>query len=73
MDGCIVKMLKLLIWSEYTCKQKKKLEWEGEGRNEEKKGKGRGGGSRSLPPPIKSVFYEFLLVQNLSYTGHQWH
>jgi hypothetical protein len=35
MDGCISEMPKLLIWSENTFKEKKKLEWEGEGRSRE--------------------------------------
>jgi hypothetical protein len=28
MDECIVELSKLLIWSDNTCKQKKKSEWE---------------------------------------------
>jgi hypothetical protein len=52
MDECIVEMLKLLIWLEDTCKQKKKSEWDGKG----KSGEGEGEEADLLPPSLVSVF-----------------
>jgi hypothetical protein len=56
MDGCIAKRLKLLIWLDTTCKQKKRPKWEGRIEAGSRKKKGEEEGVYLFPPTLRSIF-----------------